>query len=466
MQVKELKKDGLKHEMEVTLTAQDIDRRIDIRLQEVGKTINLPGFRKGKVPLQILKKKYGKAVMGEVLETAVNESSAKALKDKDLKPALQPKIEVKSFNEGKDLTFTMAVEVMPTFEVTNFRGITLQKLVSTPGDKDIDEAIGKIAAGRRSSKPVESKRGAKKGDIVVMDFHGRTADDNVAHEGMHAHGYQLELGSGSFIPGFEDQLIGVKAGEKTEVKVTFPKDYGAAELAGRDAIFDIDVKELREPSEVTLDDDLAKSFGMADLEALRKAVTEQLQREFDYHSRLYLKKTLMDHLDKNHDFGIPEGMLELEFGNIMKQVEGGPKNAKKATEEEKSEYRGIAERRVRLGLILAEIGNTNGITVSDQELQRAVIAEAQRYPGQERQVFDFYSKNRNALESLRAPAFEEKVVDFILDLAKLTEKTVSPEDLVNAIESEEEELKKSKSPAKKAAASEGKSKSRTKKANS
>ncbi len=464
MQVKELKKDGLKHEMEVTLTANDIDKRVDDRLQEVGKTIRLPGFRAGKVPMKMLKQKYGKAIMGEVLELAVNETSAKILKDKDLKPALQPKIEVKSFDEGKDLTYSMTVEVLPDFEVKDFKGLKLQRLVSKPDDKAVDEALEKIAANNKGTQAVERK--AKKGDIVVIDFHGRTADDNKAHDGMHMHGHRLELGSNSFIPGFEDQLIGAKAGEKVEVKVSFPKEYHAPELAGRDAIFDVDVSEVREPSDAKVDDEFAKSLGLEDLKGLKEAVREQLQKEFDHHSRLYLKKALMDKLDETHDFAVPEGMSNMEFENIMQQVERDPSREKdsKMSDEEKQEFREISERRVRLGLILSQIGNQNKISVSDAELQRAVIQQAQQFRGQERQVFDFYSKNRNALESLRAPLFEEKVVDYIIALANVTDKEVSGDELVNAIESEEEELQSKKKGGKKSAAkSEDKPKAAAKK---
>lgn len=452
MQIKELKKDGLKHEMEVTLTAADIDTRVEGRLKEVAKSIRLPGFRPGKAPMKIMKQKYGKAVMGEVLEIAVNESTAKALQERKLKPAMQPKVEVKSFDEGKDLVFTMAVEVLPEFKIKDFKGMKLKKLVAKPTDKDINDAMEKIAANNKQTKPIEGKRAAKKGDTVVFDFHGRTADDNKAHEGMHAHGHGLELGSGTFIPGFEDQLIGAQAGEKVEVRVTFPKDYGAKDLAGREAIFDCEIHEIRETVEGTIDEDFAKSLGLENLDALKKAIADQLQHEFDHQTRLYLKKGLMDKLDADNAFAVPQGMLDAEFENIVRQVERDPhrEGKGKLTDDEKVEFKDIAERRVRLGLILSEIGTENKITVSDQELQRAVIAEASKFRGQERQVFDFYSKNRQALEGLRAPLFEEKVVDYILELAELTEKEVSPDELMNAIEAEEEAADKKKPAAKKA----------------
>ena len=459
MKVKELKSDGLSHELEITIPANDIDARVDAKLQEVGKTIRMPGFRPGKVPLKMLKDRYGKHVLGEVLEAAVNETSAKAMKDKKLKPAMQPKIEVKSkdFGEGNDLIYTVSVDVLPDFDVVDLKTAKLTKPVAKPSDKDINDALERIAANNKSTKKIETERKTKDGDYVVIDFHGRTADDNVAHEGMHAHGHKLKLGSGQFIPGFEEQLIGQKTGEKVEVKVKFPDQYGAAELAGREAIFDVDIHEIHEEGEAEINDEFAQSLGIENVEALRKAVGEQLQQEFDQQSRLNLKKDLLDFLDDAHDFEIPGGMLELENKNILDQLElDRQRNGEKAeiTEEEKHEYAAIAERRVRLGLLLSEIGNSNNITVSDPELQQAVIREAQRYPGQEKDVFDYYSKNRNALESLRAPLFEDKVVDYILELAEVKEKEVTPEQLMAALEEDDEKpkAKKKTSSAKKAPA--------------
>ena len=372
---------------------------------------------------------------------------------------MQPKIEVKSFDDGKDLTYTMEVEVLPDFKIKDFKGCSLTKMVAEPDKKSIDDALKRLAENNQTTKPVEGKRGAKDGDTVVIDFHGRTADDNVEHEGMHAHGHHLLLGSGSFIPGFEDQLKGKKAGDNVEVKVAFPENYGAQELAGRDAIFDVEVKELREPGEAKVDDEFAKSLGMDDLEALKKAIGEQLGKEYDMHSRIVMKKQLMDYLDDNHKFDVPPGMLEMEHKNIMDQLDlerqRNPEAKKELSKKEEQEYKDIADRRVRLGLILSEIGNENNIQVSEPELQQAVITEAQRYPGQEKDVFDYYSKNRQALESLRAPLFEDKVVNFIFELAEVKEKEVLPEELVAAVEGDEEKPKKKKP------ASSSKSKSKT-----
>lgn len=454
MQVKQLKQDGLNHELEVTVAATEINALVDQRLAEVSKTIKMPGFRPGKVPMDLMKKKYGKSVLGDVLERAVNESSMKAIQDNKIKPALQPKIEVTSFDEGKDLVFKMEVEALPEFKVENYKGLKLTKLVTKSSEKEIDEALERIASIRKTSKPISEKRATKSGDIVVFDFHGRTADDNVAHDGMHAHGHHLELGSGQFIPGFEDQLIGKKAGDKVEVKVSFPEAYGAAHLAGRDAIFDCEIHEIHESVAPVIDDEFAKELGLESLEALRKAVAEQTDKEFESHSRLKLKKSLLDALDEAHDFDIPQGMKALELQNITRQVQMDSENRgveAELSDEDKAELELIAERRVRLGLILSEIGNEHKIAVTDAELQRAVIREAQKYPGQEKQVFDFFSKNRQALESLRAPIYEDKVVDLILESADITEKNVSVEELTS--EDDIEITPKKKSAAKK---SEGK----------
>lgn len=454
MQVKELKQDGLRHEIEVKVTAKDIDARIETKLKEVGKTLRLPGFRPGKVPMDVLKKRVGKAVLGEVLESTVNDTTAKVLKDKGLKPALQPKIEVKDFDEGKDLTYVMALEVLPQFKVADFKGLKLEKPVAEPEEKTVKEALDRIAKQRRDTESAGDRKAAK-GDIVVIDFHGRTADDNQPHPGMHMHAHPLELGSGRFIPGFEDQLVGAKAGDKVEVKVSFPKDYGAKELAGRDAIFDVEVKDVRVFKDAVIDDEFAKSLGLDDVKALEKAIKDQIEGEYAMHSRLKIKKALLDWLDEEHDFEIPEGMIELEYDNIVRQIDAERRQLTGTEEDsvsdsEKEELREIAERRVRLGLILSDVGKANNIQVSDMELQKALIAEAQRYPGREKEVFDFYSKNRPALESLRAPIFEDKVVDFMLEMAEVKETKVTPDELL----ADEEEgdskpaAKKDKKPAK------------------
>ncbi len=454
MQVKKLKEDGLNHELEITVEAGEISERVDLRLKEVSKTVKLPGFRPGKVPMNMMKQRYGKAVMGEVLESAVNETSQKAMQEQDLTPALQPKIEVKSFDEGKDLVYTMSIEVLPKIEVQDYKGFKLTKQVAKADDKAIDEALERISSFRKTTKAIEGKRASKKGDTVVIDFDGRTADDDVKQPGMASQGHHLELGGGQFIPGFEDQLIGKKAGEKVEVKVTFPEAYGSAELAGRDAIFDVEIHEIREPEDAVIDDEFAKSLGLEDLKALRSAIEEQTNQEYSNQSRMKLKKELLDLLDDAHDFDIPEGMKDMELQNIMHQLKADAQQrgvTEEPTDEEKEELEAIAERRVRLGLVLSEIGKENNIQVADAELQRAVINEAQKYPGQEKEVFDYFAKNRDALESLRAPIYEDKVVDFILELAEVKEKEVSVDDLL-AQDEEELKVKKKSSSKKKAPA--------------
>lgn len=448
MQVKELKKEDLNVQYEVTVTAQDIDRHVDDRLKEVGKNVKMAGFRPGKVPMDILKKRYGKAVLGEVLEIAVNEASAKVIQDNNLKPALQPKIEVKEFDEGKDLVYTMAVDLLPEFEVTDLKAIKIEKPVAKVEKKSIDEALERIASSNRDTEPVTEDRATVKGDILVIDFHGRTAKDNKPHPGMHAHDAQLELGSGQFIPGFEDQLVGKKVGDKVEVKVTFPEAYHAAELAGQDAIFDTEVKQILQAKKTEINDDFAKKLGLDSEQALRDIIEKQMQSEYDGVSRQKVKRSLLDSLDDAHDFEIPAGMKDLEYQNILMQVKMERQSELvdgelKLSSEEEEELHAIAERRVRLGLVLSEIGRANNIQITDQEMQRAVINEAQRYPGQEAQVFEYYRKNRQALEALRAPVFEDKVVDFILELASVTDKSVSIEELTKE-EEEESYLEKKK----------------------
>jgi trigger factor len=432
MQVKEIKSEGLKHELEITLPANEIGHWVDEKLEEYGKTVKMPGFRPGKIPMAVLKQRYGRAVLGEVLESAVNDTTTKVLTEKGLRPALQPKIEVKEFDEGKDLVYSMEVEVLPEVKVADLKGLTFDRPVVKVDDKAVQEALERISKQNRDSKKVE--RAAKNGDVVEMDFHGRTAADNKPHPGMEAHGHKLELGSGQFIPGFEDQLIGKKAGDKVEVNVTFPEEYHAPELAGAGAIFDVVIHSVNEPVDAEINDEFAKKLGFADLAAVKSAIEKQIQSEYDQMSRMKLKRSLLDALDDSHAFEVPQGMLDLEYENIRQQIamerQAELKDGKlEMTTEEEDELRAIAERRVRLGLVLSEIGNANNIQVADAELQRAVITEAQRYPGQEAVVFDYYRKNRQALEALRAPVFEDKVVDFISQMATINEKTVSLEEL-------------------------------------
>lgn len=449
MQVTELKKETLNVQYEVKVTAQDIDKEVDAKVEEVSKTIKKPGFRPGKVPVAMVKKQYGKALLGEVLEKVVNDTTAKIIEEKGLRPALQPKIEVKEFDEGKDLVYTMAVDLLPEFEVVDLKSLKLEKPVAKVEKKAVDEALERIAGSNRETEAVTEARATKKGDILVIDFHGRTAKDNKPHPGMHAHDAQLELGSGQFIPGFEDQLVGKKVGDKVEVKVTFPEQYHAAELAGQDAIFDTEIKEIRQAKPVEINDEFAQKLGLDNEKALRDIIEKQMQSEYDGFSRQKVKRALLDSLDDSHDFEIPAGMKDMEYQNILMQVKMERQADLKdgeltLTAEEEEELQAIAERRVRLGLVLSEVGRANNVKITDQELQRAVIMEAQRYPGQEAQVFEYYRKNRQALDALRAPVFEDKVVDFILELASVSETPVSIEALTKEEDEDESYLEKKK----------------------
>lgn len=442
MQITQTKKEDLMRAYTVKMTAGEIDEKINEKLQEIGKTASLPGFRPGKVPLTLLKSKYGKAVMGEVLESAVNDSTLKAINENELRPAMRPKIEVKNFDEKVGLEYTMEIELLPEIKVMDLTSLKLEKLEAKPDKKSVQETLERIAATNKSSEKVEEKRAAKLGDIVVIDFDGSVNGER--QPGMKGEGFPLELGSKSFIDTFEDQLVGAKVGDHKTVKVTFPADYGKADLQGAKAVFEVDVKELRATTAPKVDEDFAKSMGFESLVKLEEVLEQQIQKEYDQVARMNLKRNLLDALDESHSFAVPAGMVEAEYQGIMHQLGHahndpnhvhGP-DCDHGTEEEKEEYHGIAERRVKLGLVLAEVGRINKIEVTNQELQQAVIAEARRYPGKEKQVFEFYQKNRNALEGLKAPLYEDKVVDFILETANIVTRQVDIEELKKAAEQE------------------------------
>jgi len=443
MQVTELSAEGLKRQFKIVLPAGDLSAKVDERLSELAQTAQLPGFRKGKVPVGLLKKQYGQALYGEALEAAVNQSTAKAIEDRGLKPAMQPRVDLKTLEEGKDVEFEVAIEVLPEIGKLDFSGIELERLKADVPAKDVDEALSRIAKANREQKAVDPARPAQKGDAVKIDFVGSV--DGTEFPGGTAQDYVLEIGSGSFIPGFEDQLVGAEAGKTVEVKVTFPKEYGAAELAGKDAVFKCTIKEVLEFVEKPADDELAKKNNFENLEAMKKAVSDRIGQDYTQISRTMVKRQLLDKLAEAHKFQVPEGLVEGEFGAIWQRIEEAKKAGQKLEDDEekmKKEYREIAERRVRLGLLLADVGRSNAIEVSPEELNQAMMREAMRYPGQERQVLEFYNKNPQPKEQLRAPIFEEKTVDFILELAKVTDKSVTPDELLKAArEAEEEEDK-------------------------
>jgi trigger factor len=444
MQITETSAEGLRREYKVVITAQDIESRVQTRLIEVGKTVKMPGFRPGKVPMPILKQRYGMSVMGEVLEAAVQESVDKLVADNNLRPALQPNVKaVDQFAEGKDFTLDVSVELLPEFEPADLSGVEIEKPVAVVADEAVTESLDRLAKARRTTEKVEDDRAAVTGDVLLIDFDGSV--DGEKRPGMKGEGHELELGSNSFIPGFEEQLVGAKAGSDVTVTVTFPTEYHAAELAGKDAVFEVKVHEIRAAKDAELNDDLAKSFGFDDLEGLKTAISERIGDEYAGTSRLRAKRTLLDKLAELHDFDVPAGMVEIEFEQIWKRLQdelanGGADAEDKDKDEEalKAEYRDIAVRRVRLGLLLSEIGRRNNVTVSREELNKAMIDEVRRYPGQEQQVFEFFRKNPQAVESLRAPIYEDKVVDFILGSVKVNEVTVSVEELMRDPDEEEE----------------------------
>jgi trigger factor len=443
MQVTETTADGLKHEMTVVIAAADIESRVTDRLNEIGRTIRLPGFRPGKVPLTVLRKRYGPSVMGEVLERTVSDSSTEAMRERNLRPALQPKIEIVSFNEGTDLQYKLAVEVLPQIELANLGEIQVERLKPEVPEAEIDSALERIAKQQRKAEPVE--RAAEKGDIVVMDFVGSVG--GVEFPGGSAKDYSLELGSGSFIPGFEDQLIGIKAGEERLVKVDFPADYGAEDLAGKAAEFKVNANTIKAMADQPIDESLATAVGMENLKALRDVVRERIERDYSGLARQKLKRQLLDRLAERHHFTVPAGMVDIELDTIWRQYQAQLERAKQSGAEQtetpkdeaaiKDEYKDIAERRVRLGLVLAEIGSKNNLNVTQEELNRSIAEEARRFPGQERNVIEYYRNNPGAVDGLRAPIYEDKVVDFILELAQVTDKPVSLKDLL-AMEDEDE----------------------------
>ena len=434
MQVIDKVSDGLKREFNVVVTAAAIEEKVEARLTEVGQQVRLPGFRPGKVPRDILKKRFGQSVRGEVLERTIDESTQQALTEKAIKPALQPKVELVSFDEGKDLEFAIKVEVLPEIAAADFSSIALSRDVATVQDSEVTKAIETLLSSRATTEAVTETRAAANGDVLVTDFVGRI--DGTPFEGGTAQGASIELGSGSFIPGFEEQLIGVKAGETKELKVTFPKEYQAAELAGKDAVFEVKVTELRRKIIPELTEDFAKSVGAESVEAMRTRAREMIQSQYDELSRLRLKRQLLDKLAETNSFAVPQGMVDAEFDAIWRQVEEAKKAGQldaadrdKSDDDLKTEYRNIAERRVRLGLLLSDVGTKNAITVAPEDFSAAVMAEARRYPGQEGAVVNHYQRNPQALETLRAPLFEEKVVDYILGKAQITDKVVTVEEL-------------------------------------
>jgi trigger factor len=439
MQITQTVSEDLRRQFTVTIPASELDAKVTKRLEEMKPKVNLKGFRPGKAPVSFLKKQFGKSVMGEVVEQAVNEGSQKAIADNQLKPALQPRVEavgdVQQVVDGKaDLQFTVTVDLMPDFEATDVSKLSVERLTSDVTDADVNEALDRLAKQSRGYAAKPEGEAAAIDDVVTIDFLGSV--DDVPFEGGKGEDFNLTLGSGQFIPGFEEQLVGAKAGEQRDVKVTFPAEYHAPDLAGKDAVFAVTVKEIKTPDEAKIDDELATKMGLDNLTTLKDRVRDQVKGDFTAASRLHLKRRILDALDTAHSFPLPPAMVEAEFESIWVQVEAELKREGKTaadegkTEDElKAEYHAIAERRVRLGLVLGKLGEQNGITITGDEVNRAIMARARQFPGQEQQVFQYYANNQQAQAEIRAPLFEDKVVDFIAELAQVTDKPVDRETL-------------------------------------
>lgn len=463
MQVTETSADGLKREYKVVLSAADIEEKVQARLEQLKDEVKLPGFRPGKVPESLLRKRYGQSVMGEVLEKAVNDSSQQALTERNLRPATQPQIEITSYDEGQDLEYSIKLELMPEIEPADFSKISLERLKVEVPENELDEALQRLAEQQKKTAPLEEDRPAQSGDVLVIDFKGSVNGETLP--GMEAEDHHLELGSNAFIGDFEDQLIGKKKGDDAEVKVTFPEAYGNEALAGQEAVFQVKIKDILQASPAEIDDELAKSYGTENLDDLKAKLREHLGGEYESLSRTLVKRQLLDELAERHDFEVPEGLVEMEFEAIWNRLqqdkEAGnldPEDAEKDEETLKGEYRAIAERRVRLGLLLSEVGRINEIDVAQEELQQALIQEAQRYPGREQEVFEYYQKNPQSIANLRGPLLEEKVVDHILEQADVAEREVTPEQLREEFDSQDspEKTEKSKATKSKGGSSSGK----------
>lgn len=532
MNVTETSTEGLKREFKITVPASEVDDQVTQRLTELGRAVRIPGFRPGKVPLDMLRKRYGQTMRAEVLEGAVQDSSTEAMRERNLRPALPPRVELLSAAEGTDLEYTMSVELLPDMPELDFGALGLERLAAEVPDEDVDKALQRLAESQRKSETIE--RAAESGDIIVADMVGRIGEGEIP--GSRGEGREIELGAEGMLPGFTEQLLGASAGDTREVRVTFPEDSGNPDMAGKEGVFEVAVKEVRQRLPAAVDDTLAEAVGLDTLAELRQEIRQRMQRDYDGVARQRLKRALLDRLAAQYDFAVPPGMVEMEFNSIWAQYEGekearkqiasraaaeageGPIDAAAVIapeetalegaserapasaeavqpheqdqehghepashhaiphpgsadepidaaavvapeetalegasdtepavadelddEKARAEFQRIAERRVRLGLLLAEVGRNNNIIVSQEELNQALTQEARRHPGYERQVIDYYRKNPDAVNNLRAPIFEEKVVDFIVELAKPAERKVTPQELLAAAQETEGE---------------------------
>jgi trigger factor len=464
MQTKQTVNEGLKRAYLITIPAAELSAKIEAEIKKVAPQVRMPGFRPGKVPANLVKKMHGEALHGQVVNDTIRESVDKLIRDEALRPAMQPEIGLnEDYEQGKDAAITVSLEVLPAIEAPSIEGLKLEKLVVPVTDAQIDEALGNIASQNKSYKDAPKTRKAADGDQLIIDFVGKL--DGVEFEGGKAEDAALVLGSNTFIPGFEDQLVGVKTGQEKAITVTFPENYQAEHLAGKEATFDITVKAVKVETETTLDEDFAKSLGLDSLDKLKEIMKAQLEQQTAGLTRTQMKRALLDQLAAGHSFEVPGTMVEAEFAQIWQQLQQeaardeNPAEALKQIEDEKDEYKAIAERRVRLGLLLSEIGQANGVEITGQEMSMLIQQAAMQYRAEDRERFVQYIQSEPmAAAQLRAPLYEDKVVDFLFDKAEVTEREVTVEELQAAIEAEEaaaapapkKAAAKKKAPAKKA----------------
>jgi trigger factor len=446
MQVTETLAEGLKRELKVVIPASELASRLDTYLEDLKDKVKIKGFRPGKVPMAHMKRMYGRQATAEILNEMLNETTRKAVEERNEKPALQPEIDLPEGNaeailEGSaDIAFTLSYDILPEFEIIDFKTVEIERPIVEIDDAEVDEQITQIAA---NNKPFTTKDGAAEdGDRVQMSYLGKL--DGEPFEGGADENGQLVIGSKQFIPGFEEQLVGLTAGDEKVIEVSFPEDYPAKHLAGKGVTFDIVVKEVQAPGEVAVDDDFAKGLGLEGLDKLKEIIRGQIESQFGAMTRQKVKRQLLDKLDEVYQFDLPERLVQSEFDGVWRQVEQDMERSGKSFEDEettedeaRAEYRKIAERRVRLGLVLSEVGEKNEVKVTDEEVQRALYEKVRQFPGQEKEVFEFYRSNPTALASLQAPIYEEKVVDYILELAKVTDKTVTKDELMAEDEGDE-----------------------------
>jgi trigger factor len=441
MQVTETLNEGLKRGYTITVPAAELDAKVDQKLTEAQPQIEMKGFRKGKVPKALLKKQFGARLMGEAMQEAIDGATSKHFEETGHRPAMQPKIEMtdqQGWKPGDDVTVALTYEALPDIPEVDFSGVKIERLVVEPAEADIQEAVESLAS---NAKTFETKEGpAETGDQVVIDFEGSV--DGEVFEGGAAEDFPLELGSGSFIPGFEEQLVGLSAGDKKDVEVSFPEEYQAEHLAGKAAVFACAVKEVKAPAEAKIDDNMAKQFGAEGLDDLKSKISERLKAEYQGAARQVVKRQLLDQLDALVSFDLPPSLVEAEANQIAHQLwhEEHPevKGHDHGKIEPTEEHRKLAVRRVRLGLLLAEFGQTEGVQVTDAEMTQAIMTQARQYPGQEREFFQFIQQNAQAQQQLRAPLFEDKVIDMILERAEVTDKTITKEELQAEVEKLEE----------------------------